>query len=703
MGVRLTAAVKRALACIAVTCSLASLTAQADLGTSTTGRSRVALYGLSGSKTDSALAAVLSTVADSVELSLDVLQRYDVARLPSADPATDLDRVRVYCEANRIDQAILGSGAVRTAGGYDFRLVVYDRRKDSITIDRRGSSSGALDMFDATDSLVASLLDGLSGTHLLFGSLSVDTDPQGATVSINDKDVGQSPMSLRGLPVGALRLAARAPGHEDAGSMVTIADGETSNATLKLERSTGTLSVQMPADAQLTVSSAEIGQKTLAGPGSMNLPTGDYQLSASSAGLATVNGQITVGRNAAESWLPWTKGYLDIRVTPVGATVAVDGMARGEAPLVVEVDPGTLHRVQVNKDRYEAYVADLSSEAGEKTLISPELAALPGSVRVTTSIPGASVRLDDGNWATTPFVFEEVPAGSHTLTIGNVLNGDGVFTAGSPFQVVVSPAETTEIVKEMVRGRGRLVIEDAPDGSAVQIDGKNADSAQALTAGIELPAGKVSVTVTSPVSQKWTGMVYLQPNAVERTSVYALLWEIPTLSTPPGADARVWAGMLPTWKAVDFSPFKDQPGTHISSGYVGKDDRFLYVRFLFSDGTPSRKLSSDFPQVLSYTIFIYTLHNRTDEIHIRADFARMADASNFGVWDPQSRRWTDLGASQVDYSIGQSSMQFRIPLSAIKPYAAGTSQIALIVADQDSQGQWRRHIQTDNRLVSLDF
>jgi hypothetical protein len=78
------------------------------------GLSRIALFEPAGHSNDPALAAVLSTVADSVELSLVVLQRYDVRRLPSADPAIDLPRVRAYCEANHIDQAILGSGAERT-------------------------------------------------------------------------------------------------------------------------------------------------------------------------------------------------------------------------------------------------------------------------------------------------------------------------------------------------------------------------------------------------------------------------------------------------------------------------------------------------------------------------------------------------------------------------------------------------------------
>jgi hypothetical protein len=64
----------------------------------------------------------------------------------------------------------------------------------------QGASAGALDMFDVTDALVSSLLDGLSGTHLLFGSLSLNSDPAGATVSVNGKDVGATPVSLRGLP-----------------------------------------------------------------------------------------------------------------------------------------------------------------------------------------------------------------------------------------------------------------------------------------------------------------------------------------------------------------------------------------------------------------------------------------------------------------------------------------------------------------------
>src|SRR5208337_387231 len=225
------------------------------------------LFEPAGQKEDTALSAVLSTVADSVELSLEVLQRYDVRRLPPADPAKDLDRVRAYCQENRIDQAILGSGSARPGGGYRFRLVVYDRKTDRITTDQQGASSGVLDMFDVTDALVTSLLDALSGKHLLYGSLSVQSDPAGATISVNGKDVGQAPLSLRGLPVGTVELTARSDGREGANATVTISDGETTSSSLTLPRSMGVLTVAMPKDAVMTVGSAEIGQKEVTGPG----------------------------------------------------------------------------------------------------------------------------------------------------------------------------------------------------------------------------------------------------------------------------------------------------------------------------------------------------------------------------------------------------------------------------------------------------
>ena len=252
---------------------------------SNAGQARVALFQPAALTRDTSLEGVLAAMADSVELSLVVMQRYDVRRLPSADPQKDLPRVRAYCDANRMDQAILGSGAARTGGGFDFRLLVYDRKTDSITVDRHGSSHGVLDIFDTTDSLTASLLEGLSGSHLLFGSLTVNTDPPGAVVSVNGKEAGAGPLSLRGLPVGMVRLTARFPDYADSEGSATIADGETAAASLKLAPLPGSIRVVTtpPTTVQLDGGEAQSTPFQFT-----NVPAGPHVLSIAKIGRAHV-------------------------------------------------------------------------------------------------------------------------------------------------------------------------------------------------------------------------------------------------------------------------------------------------------------------------------------------------------------------------------------------------------------------------------
>jgi hypothetical protein len=336
--------------------------------------------------------------------------------------------VRAYCQENRIDQAILGSGTALPGGGYHFQLVVYDRKADRITTDQEDASSGVLDVFDVTDALVASLLDGLSGTHLLFGSLSIESDPAGALVSVNGKDVGAAPLSLRGLPVGELGLMGRMDGREAAKSTVTITDGETTSVSLRLLRSMGTLVVRMPKDAVAKVRSTEIGQKELTGPGTVELPTADYDVEADCPGLVGVSGKVTVNAGANTSWLPWPKGYIDVQSDPPGATIVVDGQERGATPLVVDLEPGTLHQLELKRQNYQTYRSEVSGDAGSKTHFSESLTALESSQPPSTAapqgrpLPQISIKMD-GNfdvWKSIPAVIVGSQNATDNKTISKV-------------------------------------------------------------------------------------------------------------------------------------------------------------------------------------------------------------------------------------------------------------------------------------------
>jgi hypothetical protein len=699
---------RRLFLLLALAISLPSLL-EAQAGTA---RARIALFEPFAQKNDPALASALITVADSIELSLDLLQLYEVRRLPSADPQTDLARVKAYCQDNRIDQAIMGSGSARAGGGYLFKLAVYDRRSDSITLDPEGASAGALDMFDVTDKLVSTLLDGLSGTHLLFGSLSVETDPPGATVMVNGKEVGAAPLSLRGLPAGALQVSAKLAGHEEANAAITIVDGESTDAPLSLARSTGTLALVVPKDAQVTVISAEIGRKLIAGPATTVLPTGSYDVQAASPGMPEVNGTVTVARVASTRYLPWPKGYLDVKAVPAGTTIVVDGVERGATPMVVDVEPGIPHHVQLKSEKYEPYTIDVSAAAGDKTRLAPALVGLPGSIRVETSIAGANVQLDNGPSGKTPFLFEGVQPGPHVVRIANLRVGNSLFVAGDPTQVAVAAGETAVLSKTLVAGTAILKITDAPEGSIVQFDGKDLDSGKAIRDGIEVPAGWFDVVIQSPTSQKWIGSTFVNPGGTNAVSTSSLAWQIPIVHAmrwmlpPSDSNPNDWAGVAPIWTSGPDN-WKDQPGTQTARGFACRDDNYLFFRYEFGNGSPRKQLSAGLKE-LDYVQVIYT---NDGELTVITRFTQSPFGTSqgivVGIRDPQTLSWTSISSDKTAFHIGNGTLEVAIPLDIIRRYVKGKPAITgIAVVDSFDPARDPRstlHFDLGMRPRSIDF
>ena len=667
---------------------------------------RIALFEPVGQKADATLGAVLSTVADSVELSLACLQRYDVRRRAPADPSRELQKIRAYCEANRIDQAICGSGSARTGGGYLFRLVVYDRRSDRITFSREGASKGALDMFDVTDALIASLLDGLSGTHLLFGSLAVQTEPPGATVSVNGKDVGAAPVALRGLPVGAVRISARSGGREDAESSVTIADGETAEATLTLERSKGKLAVEMPEDAVVKIRNSEIGEKEISGPGEEELPTGQYEVAASCPGLEPVPGRITIERNGTQAWMPWTKAYLTVESQPPGAAVFVDGTERGSSPVMLEVEPGKTHKVILKLAKHQDWSAEPEFPAGRKQSVKAEISPLPGSLMVETSLPGASIQIDDGDSFETPHLFEAVPAGMHTIQINDLLRDRRYYTSDGTRSVEVKPDEQSIISVPLKPGKAKLIVSGVPQGSAITVEGVRIDAEKATAEGVEVPAGRVEIEVTAPNQQKWR-TPWLLRRGIERELIFdTMLPCLPHRTIKIDGKTDDWADIVPVLsRETSNDTFPNQPGTQIKQVFACRDDKTMYFRVDFADGTPTATLSKDIDVQLKYSFRVFVKESNIITVDIGFD-RRNGPFTAITIWNEVTRKWKYLiipPFQKIDYRTGNGTLEVQVPFAPYAEYLGkdAANQAEVAVASTDANGQWGKYTSSGNRMVYL--
>lgn len=106
-----------------------------------------------------------------------------------------------------------------------------------------------------------------------FGELMVTSEPSGAMVFIDGRQVGVTPYENRQQPSGTYNLKLTTDLYSDANEQVTVSDGQKTQKFVPLSKNFGTLKV--------TSAGADIfldGQKVASGEYSANLPPGQYKV-----------------------------------------------------------------------------------------------------------------------------------------------------------------------------------------------------------------------------------------------------------------------------------------------------------------------------------------------------------------------------------------------------------------------------------------
>jgi outer membrane receptor protein involved in Fe transport len=199
----------------------------------------------------------------------------------------------------------------------------------------------------------ARINDALTRMAPNVASVKIVTDPPGATLYLDRKDLGQrggAPQTL-GLAPGTYTIIAEAPGYEDAVSAPTqVHAGGSASVELKLVRILGTVHVagDEARGASVRVDSEESPPACVA-PCDLQLPPGRHTLYVSREGSKTyvtivdvVARQTVTSRPSVEA----KTGSLVVSTDEPGATVEIDGFARGPTPALLTLPIGK-HEVRV--------------------------------------------------------------------------------------------------------------------------------------------------------------------------------------------------------------------------------------------------------------------------------------------------------------------------------------------------------------------
>jgi len=209
---------------------------------------------------------------------------------------------------------------------------------------------------------------------------------------------------------------------------------------------------------------------------------------------------------------PPVLGSLRVTSFPSGASVFLNDRLVGSTPYVSnEVNPGT-YRLRIRLNSHEDFTTPVTVRAGQIMPVDARLAALAGSLNISSTPPGAAIYLD-GNYAgDTPKTIERLKLGEHRVE----LRKEGYEKFATPAQVMHK--QVTSIEAKLVAAVGQLRILVKPFGS-VFIDDAQQVTDSDITNTLNLPAGKHRVRAVHPSLGVWEKEVNIEAGRPQNITV----------------------------------------------------------------------------------------------------------------------------------------------------------------------------------------
>ncbi|MCL1910521.1 MAG: PEGA domain-containing protein, partial [Kiritimatiellaeota bacterium] len=227
---------------------------------------------------------------------------------------------------------------------------------------------------------------------------------------------GVTPLEIA-LPVGKRLVELSLKDHESAVRTVDCA-APSASADFKLAPVTApVLIVTEPAGASVTLDGANRGVTPLLLP---EVKIGRYRVELAIGGYKPQQIELSVSSPTPQQIkvaLVNSAATLNITSTPSGASVSVNGIHRGAAPVTVDKIQEGKSIVEITSAGYAPYKEEVTLAAGEVFAIHAQLSALPARLRIVSEPAGAKVYIDNQLRGNTPLTIDEIAAGSYRVRV----------------------------------------------------------------------------------------------------------------------------------------------------------------------------------------------------------------------------------------------------------------------------------------------
>jgi len=244
------------------------------------------------------------------------------------------------------------------------------------------------------------------------GHATIQTDPPDALLILGDH-VQRSPAVFQDLEQRKYKLQIKHPGYdplETTLDLTKLNSGEP--VVFHLVRSSGRLEIQStPPGVKVFIRSEDDPRVTREGTSPFtifDLPTGKYVVVGKHDDWE-IRDSVEVSRGAtARRTFEFVDAPVRVTSEPNGALISVDGIARGAAPLDLQL-PARHHEIVAHIDGWQDEQRSIDVPAEKRT--DAHFLFANGSVKITSAPAGATVLVGGRDLGQTPLVIEEVKPG----------------------------------------------------------------------------------------------------------------------------------------------------------------------------------------------------------------------------------------------------------------------------------------------------
>lgn len=430
-----------------------------------------------------------------------------------------------------------------------------------------------------------------------FGGLFLETFPDGADVSLDDKYVGSTPYRINMLSSGPHTISLRKAFFHDVNWPLVMVAGSRLDTVISMPPAFGSLQVTgQPNGASIYLDNQLIGQTPFQRD---TLPSGSYRVRVEKEMHGTFEATVTVKDNmpaVVNVTLDKNFGTIGVSSMPSGVEVklAGTGTVLGETPLRKDLRPGT-HTIIVEDEQYGPYSTTITlGPADSVSVVAGSLTRKEGGLRVFTDPPEADIYLDGDLIGKSPQIV--------TRATGNCRVEARLAGYVKRIETTVIKAGVTQVLDLPLDRSGAIRLDVSPAGATVLVDGVEVSGnvASDLSPGLHAVKAVMSGYKSRQTEVQVTGGDTTQTEITLSKSGGSI--RISPSGLPSGASAEVDGRSIPGLVA-DSIP----AGTHTVSvsapGHTTRqysvtlregEERTLEVKLSRSKSTPRRSTTVAF-------------------------------------------------------------------------------------------------------------